>query len=88
MTKDEITVCVHKNVDDAIRKNIKQNVDSVSKLISSIDSLHCTGDDPDSLAQDVAQVIATLYQDIVEQSTFVTIHTLFDLGLLTQDEPE
>ena len=88
MTKDEITKSVHKNVDDTIKRNIELNVKSVTELLVSLSTVNSASSNTDTLVKSAAEILKVLYRDVVEQSAFVTIRTLSELGLLTQDVPE
>lgn len=88
MTKDEITNCVHKNVDGAIKKNMDIVIKSITDFLVSLTTANSASSDTDARLKSAADIAKVLYGDVVEQSVFTTIHTLFDLGLLTQDKPE
>ncbi len=88
MTKDEIASCVRKNVVTEVTKNMDIVIESVTELLVNLSTVNAASSDTEARLKSAAEIVKILYADVVEQSSYVTIHTLFDLGLLTQDEPE
>lgn len=88
LTIDEITSCVRKNLAESVKKNMDLDIKSVTELLVNLSTVNGVSSDTEARLKSAAEIVKILYVDVVEQSSYVTIKTLFDLGLLTQGMSE
>ena len=75
-------------MDNALLDRKDTIADCLAKLVSCAEIMPRDAESQNVLIEQFSKAMLTLHDNIVEQSVYVTIHTLFDLGLLTQGEPE
>lgn len=88
MTKDDIAEYVYKRLDVSMKNNQDEMAKNIGHLLSCLVPSDATAETKDAVTEHFTKTMLTLCENMLVQSSYITIHALSDAGLLKFDEPQ